>query len=614
MCGIVGYVGERQACPVIIKGLHRLEYRGYDSAGVAVIHPDGGMDLHKCKGKVSDLESFLDGKDSSGSIGIGHTRWATHGAPNDANAHPHLSRSGNLALIHNGIIENFRVLRDALRTHGFTFRSSTDSEVLVNLIEYVQESEKCPLEVAVRAALKQVIGAYAIAILEKGNTSRIIVARKSSPMAIGIGEGEYFLSSDAASIIDYTQNFVYLNDDEIAIIEKGKPLHIMNLEGQDTQVSVQKLELSISQLEKGGYDHFMLKEIHEQPDTLGDCIRGRIIPDTREVVLSGVMENKDKFLSARRIIFVACGTSWHAALIGEHLIENMCRIPVEVEYASEFRYRNPVLFPDDIVVAVSQSGETADTLAAVEMARKAGAFVYGICNVVGSSIARATDSGTYIHVGPEIGVASTKAFTGQVTVMAMLALLIGRLKGSVDEGYYHRVAQALLDLPDTIREALKTADQVAVLSRTFTYAHNFIYLGRGYNYPTALEGALKLKEISYIHAEGLPAAEMKHGPIALIDSEMPTVAIATLDRTYEKTLSNIEEIKARGGKIIALVSKGDNLVRRSADYCIEVPSTVECLMPVVSIIPLQLLAYYIATYKGRNVDQPRNLAKSVTVE
>ena len=614
MCGIVGYVGERQACPVIIKGLHRLEYRGYDSAGVAVIHPGGSLDIHKCKGKVSDLEAFLDGKDSSGTIGIGHTRWATHGEPNDANAHPHLSRSGNLALIHNGIIENFRVLRDALRSHGFTFRSSTDSEVLVNLIEYVQESEQCPLEVAVRAALKQVIGAYAIAILEKGNTSRIIVARKSSPMAIGIGEGEYFLSSDAASIIDYTQNFVYLNDNEIAIIEKGKPLHIMDLEGQDSQVSVQKLELSISQLEKGGYDHFMLKEIHEQPETLGDCIRGRVIPATREVVLSGVMENKDKFLKARRIIFVACGTSWHAALIGEHLIENMCRIPVEVEYASEFRYRNPVLFPDDIVVAVSQSGETADTLAAVEMARQAGAFVYGVCNVVGSSIARATDSGTYIHVGPEIGVASTKAFTGQVTVMTMLALLIGRLKGTVDEGYYHRVAQALLDLPDTIREALKAAEQVAVLSRTFTYAHNFIYLGRGYNYPTALEGALKLKEISYIHAEGLPAAEMKHGPIALIDSEMPTVAIATLDRTYEKTLSNIEEIKARGGKIIALVSRGDDLVRRSADYCIEVPSTVECPMPVVSIIPLQLLAYYIATYKGRNVDQPRNLAKSVTVE
>ena len=614
MCGIVGYVGERQACPVIIKGLLRLEYRGYDSAGVAVLHPGGGMDVFKCKGKVSDLERFLEGKDATGTIGIGHTRWATHGEPNDANAHPHLSRSGKLALIHNGIIENFRVLRDALRTHGFTFRSSTDSEVLVNLIEYVRESEKCSLEEAVRVALKQVVGAYAIAVIEEGNTSRIVAARKSSPMAIGLGDGEYFLSSDAASIIDYTQDFVYLNDGEIAVVEKGKPLHIMNLEGKDTPVSIQKLNLSISQLEKGGFDHFMLKEIHEQPETLGDCIRGRVIPETREIVLSGVIENEEKFLAARRIIFVACGTSWHAALIGEHLIENMCRIPVEVEYASEFRYRNPVIFPDDIVIAVSQSGETADTLAAVEMARKAGAFVYGICNVVGSSIARATNSGTYIHVGPEIGVASTKAFTGQVTVMTMLALLVGRLRGTVEDGYYHRVAQALMELPATMREALKTADQVSVLARTFTYAHNFIYLGRGYNYPTALEGALKLKEISYIHAEGLPAAEMKHGPIALIDTEMPTVAIATLDRTYEKTLSNIEEIKARGGKIIAVVSRGDDLVRRSADYCIEVPSTVECLMPLISIVPLQLLAYYIATYKGRNVDQPRNLAKSVTVE
>ena len=565
MCGIVGYVGERQACPVIIKGLHRLEYRGYDSAGVAVLHPGGGMDVFKCKGKVSDLERFLEGKDATGTIGIGHTRWATHGEPNDANAHPHLSRSGKLALIHNGIIENFRVLRDALRTHGFTFRSSTDSEVLVNLIEYVRESEKCSLEEAVRVALKQVVGAYAIAVIEEGNTSRIVAARKSSPMAIGLGDGEYFLSSDAASIIDYTQDFVYLNDGEIAVVEKGKPLHIMNLEGKDTPVSIQKLNLSISQLEKGGFDHFMLKEIHEQPETLGDCIRGRVIPETREIVLSGVIENEEKFLAARRIIFVACGTSWHAALIGEHLIENMCRIPVEVEYASEFRYRNPVIFPDDIVIAVSQSGETADTLAAVEMARKAGAFVYGICNVVGSSIARATNSGTYIHVGPEIGVASTKAFTGQVTVMTMLALLVGRLRGTVEDGYYHRVAQALMELPATMREALKTADQVSVLARTFTYAHNFIYLGRGYNYPTALEGALKLKEISYIHAEGLPAAEMKHGPIALIDTEMPTVAIATLDRTYEKTLSNIEEIKARGGKIIAFVSRGDDLVRRSAD-------------------------------------------------
>ena len=614
MCGIVGYVGDRQACPIVLQGLHRLEYRGYDSAGVAIIHPDGGMDIFKCKGKVSSLEHFLEGKNSEGTIGIGHTRWATHGEPNDANAHPHLSQSGRLALIHNGIIENFRVLRDALSAHGYRFRSSTDSEVLVNLIEYVRESEQCSLEEAVRTALKQVVGAYAIAVMEKGNGNRIIAARKSSPMAIGIGKGEYFLSSDAASIIDYTQDFVYLNDGEIAVIEKGKPLHLMNLDGEESNVAIKKLELSISQLEKGGFEHFMLKEIHEQPDTLGDCIRGRVIPDTREIVLSGVLDNKEKFLNARRIIFVACGTSWHAALIGEHLIENLCRIPVEVEYASEFRYRNPVIFPDDVVIAVSQSGETADTLAAVELARKAGAFVYGICNVVGSSIARGTDSGTYIHVGPEIGVASTKAFTGQVTVMTMLALLLGKLKGTIGEEDYHRMAQAILDLPDTIREALKTAEQVSILARTFTYAHNFIYLGRGYNYPTALEGALKLKEISYIHAEGLPAAEMKHGPIALIDAEMPTVAIATLDKTYEKTLSNIEEIKARGGKIIAVVSKGDDLVRRSADYCIEVPSTEECLMPLVSIIPLQLLAYYIATYKGRNVDQPRNLAKSVTVE
>ncbi len=614
MCGIVGYVGERQAVPVVLKGLHRLEYRGYDSAGVAVLHPGGEMDVFKCKGKVSDLERFLEGKDTDGTLAIGHTRWATHGEPNDVNAHPHVSRSGELALIHNGIIENFRVLRDALRSHGFTFRSSTDSEVLVNLIEYVRESHDCPLEEAVRLALQQVVGAYAIAVIEKGHPERIVAARKSSPMAIGIGAGEYFLSSDAASIIDYTQDFVYLNDEEVAVVEKGKPLHITTLEGDESPASIQKLKLSISQLEKGGYDHFMLKEIHEQPETLSDCIRGRIIPETREVVLSGVMDNKEKFLRARRIIFVACGTSWHASLIGETLIERMCRIPVEVEYASEFRYRDPVLYPDDIVIAVSQSGETADTLAAVEMARGAGAFVYGICNVVGSSIARGTDSGTYIHVGPEIGVASTKAFTGQVTVMVMLALLVGKLRGAIEEGYYHRVAQALLELPATIRETLKTADDVAALARVFTYAHNFIYLGRGYNYPTALEGALKLKEISYIHAEGLPAAEMKHGPIALIDAEMPTVAIATLDKTYEKTLSNVEEIKARGGKIIAVVSKGDDLVRRSADYCIEVPATVECLMPLVSIIPLQLLAYYIATYKGRNVDQPRNLAKSVTVE
>lgn len=614
MCGIVGYVGYRQACPIIIKGLHRLEYRGYDSAGVAIVDQSGEIGLYKCKGKVSDLERFLDGKATESTIGIGHTRWATHGAPNDANAHPHFSSSGRLALIHNGIIENFRVLKDALKSHGYEFRSSTDSEVLVNLIEYIQDTNGCSLEEAVRMALRQVVGAYAIAVIEKGVTDRIIAARESSPMAIGIGEGEYFLSSDAASIIDYTHNFVYLNDGEVAVIEKGKPLQIKNLSGELSHVDIQKLELSISQLEKGGYPHFMLKEIHEQPDTIVDCIRGRVNPDTKEVILSGVLDNQDKFLKAGRIIFVACGTSWHASLIGEHLIENLCRIPVEVEYASEFRYRNPIIRKDDVVIAVSQSGETADTLAAVEIARREGAFVYGICNVIGSSIARATASGTYIHVGPEIGVASTKAFTGQVTVMAMLALVIGKLRGTIEEEKYHKVAQALLDLPDTLRKALDCSKNLENFAKIFTYAHNFIYLGRGYNYPTALEGALKLKEISYIHAEGLPAAEMKHGPIALIDAEMPTVVIATLDRTYEKTVSNIEEIKARGGKIIAVISQGDTQLRKRADYCIEVPSTEECLMPIVSIIPLQLLAYYVATCKGRNVDQPRNLAKSVTVE
>ena len=607
-------MGRREACPILVGGLHRLEYRGYDSAGVAIIGENKEINIYKCKGKVDDLEHFLEDKDTAGTIGIAHTRWATHGAPNNVNAHPHLSQSGQIAMIHNGIIENFRVLKDALTSHGYTFRSSTDSEVLVNLIEYVQDTNECSLEEAVRMALRQVVGAYAIAVVKRGDTDRIIAARQSSPMAIGIGEGEYFISSDAASIIDYTQKFVYLNDGEVAVIEKGKPLQIKNLYGEPSRVDIQKLEMSISQLEKGGFPHFMLKEIHEQPDTLVDCIRGRVNPASREIILSGVLDNKERFLQAGRIIFVACGTSWHASLIGEHLIENLCRIPVEVEYASEFRYRNPIIRKDDVVIAVSQSGETADTLAAIDIARRAGAFVYGICNVIGSSIARATDSGTYIHVGPEIGVASTKAFTGQVTVMAMLALLIGKLRGTIDQAYYHEVAGALLALPDTIRQVLETAPEVEKLSRIFTYAHNFIYLGRGYNYPTALEGALKLKEISYIHAEGLPAAEMKHGPIALIDAEMPTVVIATLDHTYEKTVSNIEEIKARGGKIIAIISQGDTQLRHRADYTIEVPATAECLMPIVSIIPLQLMAYYIAVSKGRNVDQPRNLAKSVTVE
>ena len=614
MCGIVGYVGHREACPVLLKGLKRLEYRGYDSAGVAVINKDGNLNVYKCKGKVSSLEEFLDGKDYSGTIGIAHTRWATHGEPSDRNAHPHYSQSGQIALIHNGIIENFRVLKDALIQNGYQFKSSTDSEVLVNLIEYIRKENDCALSEAVRLALKQAVGAYAIAVIEKGNPDQIIAARQSSPMVIGIGEGEYFLSSDAASIIDYTNDFAYLNDGEIAIINKNKPLEIKTLENESSNIDIRHLELSISQLEKGGYPHFMLKEIHEQPNTIIDCIRGRINPETAEVKLSGVELNKDKFLQAGRIIFVACGTSWHASLIGEHLIENLCRIPVEVEYASEFRYRNPIIRSNDVVIAVSQSGETADTLAAVELARKAGAFVYGICNAVGSSIARATDSGTYIHVGPEIGVASTKAFTGQVTVMAMIALAIAREKGTISAERRQAIVKSLIDLPETIKEVLETDKMVADLSKIFTYAHNFIYLGRGYNYPTALEGALKLKEISYIHAEGYPAAEMKHGPIALIDAEMPTVVIAVPDHTYEKTVSNMEEIKARGGKIIAVIAQGDSHARKSADYTIEIPTTDECLMPVIVSIPLQLMAYYIAVYKGRNVDQPRNLAKSVTVE
>lgn len=607
-------MGNRQACEVLLKGLHRLEYRGYDSAGVAVVSPAGDLNVFKCKGKVSELEGYLDGKDTAGTIGIAHTRWATHGVPDNINAHPHYSQSGQIAIIHNGIIENYRVLKDALIQKGFTFRSQTDSEVLVNLIEYIRSSEACSLVEAVRIALSKVIGAYAIAVLEKDHPDEIIAARQSSPMVIGLGLDEFFLSSDAASILDYTSEFVYVNDGEIAILHRGEPLRIVNLENEESDYKVTKLDLSISQLEKGGYPHFMLKEIFEQPDTIVDCIRGRINADTAEVTLSGVENNKDRFLNAGRIIFVACGTSWHASLIGEHLIEDLCRIPVEVEYASEFRYRNPVINPDDVVIAVSQSGETADTLAAIRMAREAGAFVYGICNVVGSSIARETHSGSYIHVGPEIGVASTKAFTGQVTVMTMLALALAREKGTVTEDRYHALARGLLALPDSIRRALKADEMISGLAKTFTYARNFMYLGRGYDYPVALEGALKLKEISYIHAEGLPSAEMKHGPIALIDNELPIVVIASSSRIHEKTISNIQEVKARGGRIISVVLEGDTQVKSYSDWCIEVPEADDILMPVIASIPLQLLAYYIAVYKGRNVDQPRNLAKSVTVE
>ncbi|MBR4818313.1 MAG: glutamine--fructose-6-phosphate transaminase (isomerizing), partial [Bacteroidales bacterium] len=570
--------------------------------------------VYKCKGKIDALEHFLEDKDTAGTVGIAHTRWATHGEPNDTNAHPHFSSDGRIAMIHNGIIENYRVLKDALTAAGVTFRSETDSEVLVNLIEYVRNTEGCSLEDAVRLALKKVVGAYAIAVVEKGNNDKIIAARQSSPMAIGVGKGEYFISSDASSIVEYTHDIVYVEDGEIAVIERGKPLQLVTLENREADVKVTTLDISISDLEKGGYPTFMLKEINEQPRTIVDCIRGRVNSESGRVILSGVRDNIDRWLAARRVIFVACGTSWHASLIGKQLFENICRIPAEVEYASEFRYRNPVLFPDDIVIAVSQSGETADTLAAISLARKAGAFVYGICNVIGSSIARATDSGTYVHVGPEIGVASTKAFTGQVTVMAMMALCIAERKGTVSPEYYNEVADGLLSLPEKLKEVLELSGPVADLAKIFTYAHNFIYLGRGYNYPTALEGALKLKEISYIHAEGYPAAEMKHGPIALIDAEMPTVAIVTPDVTYEKTLSNIEEVKARGGKVIAVMAQGDTTVPGIADYVIEVPAVIDCLMPIIVSVPLQLLAYYIAVYKGRNVDQPRNLAKSVTVE
>ena len=599
----------------MIKGLKRLEYRGYDSAGVALISNSGDLNVYKAKGKVSDLERSTEAKDVSGHIGIAHTRWATHGEPCAENAHPHYSASGNLALIHNGIIENYATLKERLQQRGVKFRSQTDSEVLVQLIEYIQVSNDLDLLGAVQVALHEVIGAYAIAILDKRHPEQIIAARKSSPLVVGIGrDNEFYLASDATPIVEYTDKVVYLEDGDIAVIRPGDELKVVDMDNTRMHPTVKTVDINLGQLEKGGYPYFMLKEIFEQPDCLLDCMRGRINIDADNVTLSAVIDHKDKLLSASRFIIVACGTSWHAALIGEHLIENICRIPVEVEYASEFRYRNPVIYEDDIVIAVSQSGETADTLAAVELARKAGAFVFGICNVVGSSIARATDSGAYIHVGPEIGVASTKAFTGQVTVMAMLALAVGREKGTVTEEYYREVAKGLLELPAVLEDVLGLGDRIADLSKIFTYAHNFIYLGRGYNYPTALEGALKLKEISYIHAEGYPAAEMKHGAIALIDNEMPTVAIATPDNTYEKTASNIEEIRARGGKIIAVIARDDTHVRRSADYTIEVPVVTDCLMPIVVSVPLQLLAYYIAVNKGRNVDQPRNLAKSVTVE
>ncbi len=614
MCGIVGYIGKKEAYPILVKGLKRLEYRGYDSAGVALISNNQQLNVYKTKGKVSDLENFVTQKDISGNIGIAHTRWATHGEPCSANAHPHYSSSENLALIHNGIIENYAVLKEKLQAKGYTFKSSTDTEVLVQLIEYMKVTNHLDLLTAVQLALREVIGAYAIAVLEKDRPDEIIAARKSSPLVVGIGEDEFFLASDATPIVEYTDKVVYLEDEEIAVIHRGKELKVVNLNNVEMTPEVTKVELNLGQLEKGGYPHFMLKEIFEQPDCIHDCMRGRVNVEGTSVVLSAVIDYKERLLKAKRFIIVACGTSWHAGLIGKHLIESFCRIPVEVEYASEFRYRDPVIGEDDVVIAISQSGETADTLAAVELAKSRGAFIYGICNAIGSSIPRATHTGSYIHVGPEIGVASTKAFTGQVTVLTMLALTLAREKQTIDEAHFLSVVRELNFIPEKMKKVLKLNDEIAELSKIFTYAHNFIYLGRGYSYPVALEGALKLKEISYIHAEGYPAAEMKHGPIALIDAEMPVVVIATQNGMYEKVLSNIQEIKARKGSVIAGVTEGDTVISKIADYCIELPETLECLDPLVTTVPLQLLAYHVAVCKGMDVDQPRNLAKSVTVE
>lgn len=614
MCGIVGYIGKREAYPILIKGLKRLEYRGYDSAGVALIDREDNLNVYKTKGKVADLEAFCADKNTSGSVGIAHTRWATHGEPSSVNAHPHYSSSKNLAIIHNGIIENYAEIKRNLIAKGVVFQSETDTEVLVQLIEYVQVKKNLDTLTAVQVALHQVIGAYAIALLDRRDPNQIIAARKQSPLVVGIGKDEFFLGSDASPIVEFTDKVVYLEDGNIAVMRLGEELKVVNLLNREQNPSVQTIDINLGQIEKGGYPHFMLKEIFEQPDCLKTCMCGRINAEATNVTLSAVIDNKDRLLLAKRIIIVACGTSWHAALIGKQLIETYCRIPVNVEYASEFRYRNPVVSSDDVVIAMSQSGETADTLAAVELAKAAGAFIYGICNAVGSSIPRATDTGSYIHVGPEIGVASTKAFTGQVVVLTMLALALAKEKGTVSKEDYERVVKELSLIPHKMQEVLKLNDKIANLSQVFTYAHNFIYLGRGYSYPVAMEGALKLKEISYIHAEGYPAAEMKHGPIALIDSDMPVVVIATHNAMYEKVLSNIQEIKARKGRVIALITKGDETISRIADKVIELPETLECLEPLLATIPLQLLAYHIAVCKNKNVDQPRNLAKSVTVE
>lgn len=616
MCGIVGYIGFRDAYPILIQGLKRLEYRGYDSAGVALINNEGVMNVYKEKGKVSNLEALTSQRDISGQIGIAHTRWATHGEPSAINAHPHVSQSGRLALVHNGIIENYSNLKILLEKEGYTFKSSTDTEVLVQLIEYMQKKYDKSLENATIMALRMVVGAYAIAVIDKNCPDKIVVARKSSPLVIGIGADhkEFFIASDALPIVEYTKQMVYLNDNEVALLKIGKKIEINNLNYEDITPEVKEVNISLESLEKGGFEHFMLKEIYDQPRCMADCMRGRLLLNEKRIVLSTINMHRERLMKAERFIIVACGTSWHAGLIGKQLIEQWANIPVEVEYASEFRYRNPVISPDDVVIAISQSGETADTLAAFQLAKENKAMCFGIVNVVGSSIARASDTGIYIHVGPEIGVASTKAFTGQVTVLTLFALALGHERGTISKEEYESTIEELGNIPEKIKSVLAKDEEIKDIARSLTYAENALYMGRGFNYPVALEGALKLKEISYIHAEGYPAAEMKHGPIALIDENMPVVFVATHHQLYKKIISNIDEVKARNGRIIAIVTEGDEAVKEIAEATIEVPSTLASLAPLLSAIPLQLIAYHVAVEKGLNVDQPRNLAKSVTVE
>ena len=615
MCGIVGYVGPKDACPILVKGLKRLEYRGYDSAGIALINGDSTLNVVKCSGKVADLENKIGEGKSSGNIGIGHTRWATHGAPNDINAHPHVSQNDKLAIIHNGIIENYAPLKQELLNRGHKFESDTDTEVLIHLIEDIQEKEGLNLADAVRIALNEVVGAYAIVILNAEDPNQLIAAKMGSPLVVGISdEEEYFVASDATPIVEYTKNVVYLEDGEIAVVNRGQELKIKTIKNQEITPYIHELEMHLEQLEKGGYDHFMLKEIHEQPKSILDSMRGRVNVEQGKIVLGGFVEHEQKLINAKRIIIIGCGTSWHAGLVAEYLIEDIARVPVEVEYASEFRYRNPVINEDDVVIAISQSGETADTLAAINMAKKSGALIYGICNVIGSSIPRATDAGSYTHAGPEIGVASTKAFTAQLTILNLIALSLGYAKGTISHSDYHRMLIELSNIPSKIEAVLNQDDKIKYIASIHQYARNMLYLGRGMNFPIALEGALKLKEISYIHAEGYPAAEMKHGPIALIDHEMPVFVIATKDASYEKIVSNVQEVKARDGKIIAIITEGDEQMKDLADHFIEIPDTANNLVPFLSVIPLQLFSYHVAVMKGCNVDQPRNLAKSVTVE